>query len=569
MSKNEQLTRFGRAVRSLQFMGEGQQREDAEAKRDHILGLFSDKIIQELKASRPLIAVVAGGTNVGKSTLVNGLIGKAVTTVSVLARGTKTPVICGSDQTISWLENHGFLDRVQLYRQDGPAGCDVPETSGSYVIATEPFPPHQLLVIDSPDMDSEYDANRVWATRLMDTADIVILVTTPEKYHDEVVCRFLERCVFLGRSLCAVFNKSIEDDAYDDFVSSVWQPATGTQPVFRIDWISERSQSYLYDEIRKFVVSLESKTNDIKRQALKGSVKTLREETFELLQIFEMEQQWLSDLHAHMDASLDTVCKTYRNDIAGEKFEELDRVFGRLLFELKIPILDDFYGGIRSVGKTVWHHVGRLSGLSGGASERERARNAREVDRVIDSSVSLRIDLEDTLQRTPRGMNSHAKEWLRILPLPLKRQEIDPFLLLLNEHIESWIRDETQEISRRLAGKPGLRKFIIAMKATLQVGSGVVGAVLTGGLEPADLAVAPVVERMSAYLIERGIGYSYFRRSRVRLLDARTRCLRDFLLKRYLQPLQDTIPDPDERLSDDIKSQLDTVSLIADEVNHA
>ncbi len=44
-----------------------------------------------------------------------------------------------------------------------------------------------------------------------------------------------------------------------------------------------------------------------------------------------------------------------------------------------------------------------------------------------------------------------------------------------------------------------------------------------------DLAVVPFVERLTAFLLERGLGYPYFRRCRTRLLDVREASLRRFL----------------------------------------
>ena len=101
MYETRKLAAFEHSLHSLRFMGEGSYREDAEASKIRILGLYRDKIVQELKVLRPLVTVVSGGTNVGKSTLVNGLTTEEVTTVSVLARGTKTPVICGTEHTLS------------------------------------------------------------------------------------------------------------------------------------------------------------------------------------------------------------------------------------------------------------------------------------------------------------------------------------------------------------------------------------------------------------------------------------------------------------------------------------
>jgi hypothetical protein len=112
----------------------------------------------------------------------------------------------------------------------------------------------------------------------------------------------------------------------------------------------------------------------------------------------------------------------------------------------------------------------------------------------------------------------------------------------VDDAVQGWIREETLGITKRLRDKPGFRNFVIGVKAMIQLGSGVAGALLTGGIHPSDLAVIPAVERMTAFLIDRGLGYSYFARCRARLLTVRGAVLSSFLHSRLVAPVRAAIP---------------------------
>lgn len=555
---HEFLRDFKRLMEGVTLVAGGAAGQEARQLQEEVQSLLRDKILFESENSRPLLIAVVGGTNVGKSTVVNLVVGEERSAISALARGTKTPVVCAAEPTLQELEDQGFLHDVTLARSNGPTGLQAAKLPTVKLSRTQGFPSPGVLLVDSPDMDSEFARNRAWAHRLLDVADAIILVVTPEKYNDEVVIQFLRAAVSRGREMAAVFNKYQEDDAYEDFLRTVWRKSAGNTPVVNIPWCTDGICPVdRGDAIREIIELWASERVAVKIRALEGSINEMKRGAETLGDFFMREQEWLMDKHRAFDGALAGVIETYREDISGEKFAELDRVFARLLHDLRIPVLDDFYGGIRAIGRTVWSRLGALAGFSTTKEQEATERRARERDRIRDACELLRTGLQRTVQEVPVAMRSAADAWSRAIPPSPGREKVAAYLSEVDMVVERWVEEETEAMAKKLAEKPGLRTFLVASKATLQIGSGVLGAVLTGGLDPTDLALIPAFERLSAYLIERGIGYSHFRRCRARLLDLRADCLEEFLAKSLVNAVRAEVPAPREELADELSRAIE------------
>ncbi|MBN1425520.1 50S ribosome-binding GTPase, partial [Candidatus Fermentibacteria bacterium] len=501
-----------------------------------ILRILRDKL-GTASSDRPLLAVVAGGTNVGKSTVCNLLAGMQVSTVSALARKTRSPVVCGAAPG-----DRSLLPGVRSMRVVGEAGSAEVDEPTVFITET-PFPPTGCLLIDSPDMDSDYLPNQLWAWRLLDAADAVVLVVTPEKYHDAAVSDFLVEAAMLGRALVGVMNKSESAEAFEDFVRMVWRPVAADAPVVeiprRLDLSGEGAP------LREIVEGWCARARQIKAASLDGSARVLGRELEALTDLAAREQRWLAELHEGIGTALDEALHSYRRQISGERFEELDRVFRRLMREFRIPVVDDFYDGVRSVTTIL---AGRIRGLLGGSGDDKKAvQREREHQRIADVCQGLVVSLSRQMDAVPLALRSQSGPWRAAVPQCPDRAHLGSFLASAEHDVERWVADESAAIARTIGSKPGVRRSLVAMKSSLQIGAGVLGVVLTGGLDMSDLAIAPVVERLTAFLLERGLGYPYFARSRSRLMAVRTEALKRYL-EALVSPLRAAIPQSDPEL---------------------
>lgn len=87
----------------------------ARARQDRIelLGQLDDYLVPRLRSPQaPLLAVVAGSTGAGKSTLVNSLVGRRVTEAGVLRPTTRTPVLVCHPDDHHWFAGPRVLPRL-------------------------------------------------------------------------------------------------------------------------------------------------------------------------------------------------------------------------------------------------------------------------------------------------------------------------------------------------------------------------------------------------------------------------------------------------------------------------
>lgn len=192
------------------------------------LELLRLRLKKDLHEGRPdpLIAVVCGGTNVGKSTVFNGLCGAMLAKPTALARGTKVPMAAGAPEHRELVLGERFLagyaraplgDPEELNRDlGGDARAFRYRLEGSEL-------PAELLLLDSTDVDSDRESNLRIAHDLLLVADAVIFVVSPTKYRDAAVIAAMRRAVELGRALWVVWNpwEERQAEALADFERAV------------------------------------------------------------------------------------------------------------------------------------------------------------------------------------------------------------------------------------------------------------------------------------------------------------------------------------------------------------
>jgi hypothetical protein len=156
----------------------------------------------------PVIACLMGGTGTGKSTLFNSLAGRRISRVGIRRPCTTNPV----------LFVHGnWKDQTLRCPFLGPADT---EPGGEAAVAvTEHDDPSLsgIILVDTPDFDSVEAANRIIAEDFFIVGDILILVTSQEKYGDLTGLEIRERAVRWKKQCLSVMNKVVSDDAFEDF----------------------------------------------------------------------------------------------------------------------------------------------------------------------------------------------------------------------------------------------------------------------------------------------------------------------------------------------------------------
>jgi energy-coupling factor transporter ATP-binding protein EcfA2 len=150
----------------------------------------SQKLLGRLDAlsDQALVAGLVGGTGVGKSTVMNALAGAEIASTSHRRPNT---------------------DRVLLYRHEGvelPRALTKTEVPWHEVIH-QADGVRQVIMCDLPDFDSLVGEHRGRVLRFLEHLDVLVFVTSPEKYADHALYAFLEGAPKAKPNFTFVLNK--------------------------------------------------------------------------------------------------------------------------------------------------------------------------------------------------------------------------------------------------------------------------------------------------------------------------------------------------------------------------
>lgn len=152
--------------------------------RTRLISRVSAHVLPRLDDDAAPAAVVLGGsTGAGKSTLLNSLVGQEVSPSGVVRPTTTRPVVVHA-----------------LARQDVPLS-DVAQA------VANPQVPHNIVLVDAPDLDSLDADNRELAERLLDAADLWVFVTSAARYGDQLPWRHLVAAKERGLQVAVVLNR--------------------------------------------------------------------------------------------------------------------------------------------------------------------------------------------------------------------------------------------------------------------------------------------------------------------------------------------------------------------------
>lgn len=172
-----------------------------EAQREMVDQLEDYVIPRLMTIDAPLLAVVGGSTGAGKSTLVNTLVGHAVTQPGVLRPTTRSPVLVHNPADAKWFGQDRLLPELERVT----SSTNDPEAL--QLVATEAVP-LGLAILDAPDIDSVEERNRTLAAQLLAAADLWLFVTSAARYADQVPWEFLRSAAERSAAVAIVLDRT-------------------------------------------------------------------------------------------------------------------------------------------------------------------------------------------------------------------------------------------------------------------------------------------------------------------------------------------------------------------------
>lgn len=175
--------------------------------------LLVRKLLPQLTDNAYLIVAVVGGTNIGKSVVFNHIAGFRASSSSPLASGTKHPV-CLVPVGFERQHNlHTLFPAFELrpWSDSDEALANYPEHCLFW--RTNDAVPANLVILDTPDVDSDAPVNWQRADAVRQAADVLVAVLTQQKYNDAAVKQFFRKAAAEDKAALIVFNQvELPDD---------------------------------------------------------------------------------------------------------------------------------------------------------------------------------------------------------------------------------------------------------------------------------------------------------------------------------------------------------------------
>lgn len=186
------LTRLGddldRLADALEALDLEADQPSLDAERDRLSRTVRAYLLPRARDREvPLMVVFAGPTGSGKSTLINSLTGLELSVAGPIRPTTTGPIVLTNERRRSELNNIAGIE------------CEV--VAGSAPVLDS------LVLVDTPDIDSTSTDHRRIAETLIDSADVVVFVTSALRYADAVPWQVLRRAEARGTEMIHVLNR--------------------------------------------------------------------------------------------------------------------------------------------------------------------------------------------------------------------------------------------------------------------------------------------------------------------------------------------------------------------------
>lgn len=208
-------TSFGECaqiVRALHSALLDLQRRTAGAQLPPLAGrewfeLIERKLIPQLTDDAFLVVAVVGGTNIGKSVIFNHIAGCRASATSPLASGTKHPTLLVRGEFVDTHNLDEIFPGFELLPWTQAEDPLEEDSRHRLYWRVSNATPENLLVLDTPDVDSDARINWDRADNIRQCADVLIAVLTQQKYNDAAVKEFFRKAAQEDKAVVIVFNQ--------------------------------------------------------------------------------------------------------------------------------------------------------------------------------------------------------------------------------------------------------------------------------------------------------------------------------------------------------------------------
>jgi energy-coupling factor transporter ATP-binding protein EcfA2 len=303
------LVRLRGALQAAQLPLDGAGVDERRAARSEMVDQLEDYVIPRvMTVEAPLLVVVGGSTGAGKSTLVNSLVGRRVTTPGLLRPTTRSPVLVHHPDDAAWFGQDRLLPDLRRVTHE------TNDHDALQLVAADTVP-QGLAILDAPDVDSVEERNRVLAAQLLAAADLWLFVTSAARYADQVPWEHLKAAAQRQAAVAIVLDRTTADAVQTvstHLARMLASRGLKDSPLFIVHEGPISDDGLLpaghVAEVRAWLQSLAVDTSargGVVRQTLEGTIRSLTQRTHPVADAVAAQLDELAALRADVTAAYD------------------------------------------------------------------------------------------------------------------------------------------------------------------------------------------------------------------------------------------------------------------------
>ncbi|MGV8908494.1 MAG: ABC transporter [Propionicimonas sp.] len=492
---------------------------------------LDDYILPRLdRLDAPLLAVIGGSTGAGKSTLVNSLLGRVVTSPGVIRPTTRSPVLVHHPDDAEWFASDKILPGLAR----STSGANDART---LQVVAEPGLPRGLAILDAPDVDSVVAENRALAAQLLAAADLWLFVTSAARYADAVPWDYLKSAAERQAVVAVVLDRvppAAMDEVPAHLGQMMGQRGLGGSPLFAVPETQMDADGLLPDSavapIRDWLGELAADVvsrNQVVLQTLNGAIGALASGAPQVVSAIQEQVIGLETLRSDAERSFAEAVRTIVVQTAD----------GTLLRGEVLARWHDFVG-TGEFFRAVEQRIGWLR-------DRLKAAVMGEPKQALDAKVAVESGMEVLIREEGEAAARRVESaWLAH---PVGRQLLAAgmddlgrasrdYPLAVARAIRDWQGDVLDLVGREGGAKKSAARFLALGVNGVGVALMILVFSQTGGLVGAEIGVAGGTAVLAQRLLEAIFGEDAVRRlakQAKRDLDSRVEALVAVELDRY------------------------------------
>lgn len=404
-----------------------------------------------------------GGTGTGKSTLFNALCGEPLSKTGVERPKTSGPIAYAHRGAP--IEKRFPINGIRIERRRAGDEGFRPEAGAPerlQILEHEREDWSQLVLVDTPDLDSVEEKNRRIADDLYLLSDAVVFVTSQEKYADEVPSQFFRRVVEEEKPYFFLINKVHDRVAVEELLGTYQRQQISVNrdrvwPVFHVNSEVSREvplQPAFRDFSRRLALELsQDEIHNLRKTHHSKRAKELNRQVDRLLNLLEEEnlacKKWLRRLDDIFDKTTQDLIREEKERFTAKSREYLGTEIRRLFARY------DVLSKPRRLIQGLFLIPFRLLGFNQKSREKKQSEALLKVSRKIDQTPVLtaveRVNRSVLEKLSPTDADRPLFQKLREQGLALQREEVSAIIGEEQDRLVHWLEERFQEISKGLS----------------------------------------------------------------------------------------------------------------------